>query len=172
MKKILITGPESSGKSFLAKALATHFNGRLVAEYAREYLSKRPTYKQEDLAFIASNQYNREHLAQSATANYVFCDTGIEVIKIWSHEKYQSVSPLIVDLYQKSNYDLVLLCKPNIPWEPDVLRENPTDRDRLFRIYHSELKAKYPEMVIIDAPINHRINQAIQFILDLDKGLG
>lgn len=164
MKKILITGPESSGKSFLAKELSKHLNGVLVTEYVRQYLDGKTNYNQKDLDCIAKGQFEAEQSGMIKGTDYLVCDTGIEVVKIWSSEKYGNVSSLVSDLYQKSEYDLVLLCKPNIPWVPDELRENPLDRDRLFKLYKEEMRIKYPKVALIDADFGKRLPQALQLL--------
>jgi nicotinamide riboside kinase len=72
----------------------------------------------------------------------VVADTDLTVIKIWAEDKFKNV-PLILELaWEAQQYDHYLLCKPDIPWEADPLRENPKDRDRLFGMYENYLKAK------------------------------
>ena len=165
MKKILITGPESSGKSTLAKKLAIHFNGGFVAEFAREYLKNKEIYTESDLLQIAKGQYDLEKNIGSKHVDFLFCDTGIEVIKIWSQEKYGSVDPEIEKLLKLANYDLVLLCEPNIPWEYDKLRENPLDRKRLFNVYSDFFLAEERTFNVINAPIESRFQQAENYVV-------
>ncbi|UTW67181.1 ATP-binding protein [bacterium SCSIO 12643] len=163
MYKILITGPESSGKSFLAKALAEYYDGGIVEEYARIYLSNKSDYYKDDLLNIAKGQFKLEKEVYQGQLGYVFSDTGVEVIKIWSQEKYNEVDPEIRSLEKRQIYDLILLCKPNIPWVYDELRENKTDRDRLFELYKNDLKDK-KNVLEINETLEKRLDQAIQFI--------
>lgn len=168
MNKILITGPESSGKSYLAKALAKHFNGRLINEYARTFLENKPEYQQQDLLTIAIGQFNSERAMYKKSGNYLFSDTGLEVIRIWSLEKYGNVDQKILDLEEQQNYDLILLCKPNIPWEYDELRENESDRDRLYEHYVSTL-AHRNNVVEINENLEQRLGQAISYVEGLSS---
>ena len=161
MFKILITGPESSGKSVLSKELASFYNGGLVVESARAYLKEKVGYQESDLLKIAQLQkQNEKALISTGKYSLVFCDTGVEVIKIWSQEKYGRVDAVINKLNQLESYDLVLLCKPNIPWEKDPLREHPNDRMRLFEIYLNELKQAKASFFVIDETIHRRVEQA------------
>lgn len=169
MFKVLITGPESSGKSFLSKALANHFNGIMVPEFSRQYLESRSSYDESNLLEIAKGQYELEEKGVGQNPDYLFCDTGQEVIMIWSSYKFQNIHPLINEMHSKSCYDLILLCKPNIAWEPDVLRENPNDRNRLFELYEGLLKPSIKKVRVIDAVEGERVQQAIDFIVSANQ---
>ena len=110
VKKIAITGPESTGKSTLARKLADHYKTVWVPEYARTYIDKlkRP-YEQHDLAEIAKGQiFYEKDLIQKAS-EYLFCDTELTVIKIWSEYKYGNIEPFLISEHNKSSYDLYLL---------------------------------------------------------------
>lgn len=133
MIKICITGPESSGKTSLATQLAEHFGATLVPEFARHYLETRgPTYTESDLVNIAQGQKRAE---DTAAGELIICDTGLEVIQIWSEWKYGRCDSWIRNQVTQADYDLYLLCKPDIPWQDDPLRENPNDREELFELY-------------------------------------
>ena len=138
--KILITGPESSGKTTLAKKLAQKYNYKYIPEYARLYLEKQGAnykYTKTDLLKIAQGQYDS---IQSLKSNFI-ADTFLLNIKVWSEYKYGTCNPWIVDHILKIQFDKVLLLKPNTPWVSDLLRETPYDRDRLFDIFRKELEA-------------------------------
>lgn len=141
VRRIAIVGPECTGKTDLARFLADHFKTVWVPEFAREYLENlgRP-YEQADLIKIARGQVQRENaIAQHAT-RFVFCDTTLLVIKIWSEFKYNACDPEILHLMQQQNYDLHLLTDIDLPWEDDPLREHPHKRQELFDLYKAELK--------------------------------
>lgn len=141
MKKILFTGPESTGKSLLAEQMATRHGGDWVPEYARHYLENlgRP-YRQSDLLRIAQGQLRWEDERAARSPRWLFCDTGLLVIKVWSEYKYGSCDPWIVEQLQQRQYDLWVLCGIDIPWAPDPLREHPEEREALYGIYLRELK--------------------------------
>ena len=164
MIKVLITGPESSGKSYLTEQLSHYFKAPMVNEFARDYLKEKNGYAQTDLTRIAIGQMNLEKEGEKETPEFLFCDTGIEVVMIWSLEKFHSVDEQIELLAKESDYDLVLLCKPNIPWKEDPLRENPNDRDRLFDLYVEYFSNTNYHVRIIDAPKENRIWHAIEYV--------
>lgn len=151
MKKIVFTGPESSGKTTIARRLAMDFNAPLVPEYARTYLDhlKRP-YKKSDLWEIAQGQLLREKEAAVTKAHYLVCDTDLLTIIIWSQEKYGSVDPRISKAFVQQKTDLYFLLRPTLPWTYDPQRENPDDRHRLFQIYRNKLRQYQQPYLEID----------------------
>ncbi|PPK86253.1 nicotinamide riboside kinase [Neolewinella xylanilytica] len=159
--KVLITGPESSGKSSLSRSLAWCLDGIFVAEQAREYLHGLDReYTFPDLAAIWSAQLNTETQAERSGASTLICDTGPEVIYIWSLVKFGRVAPAVEDAMRSRCYDLTLLCTPDLPWEADALREAPDANDRwaLFERYRTLL----PHAIIIRG--DDRIRQALQAV--------
>tara|TARA_B110000211_G_C13880032_1_gene464726 strand:- start:30 stop:527 length:498 start_codon:yes stop_codon:yes gene_type:complete len=136
MPKIIVTGPESSGKTTLCKALSKHLNLPFSKEYAREYLDAlNRDYNQDDLLKIAKGQLESE-------LNFQLLDTDLITIKIWSDYKYENCDNCILDKIEKQKIEkrFYLLCKPDIPWQADKQRENPNDREAIFRIYKQELE--------------------------------
>lgn len=142
---ILVTGPESSGKSTLARNLAWALDGVYVAEAARDYLEERGgVYTEADLPAIWAKQEEAEDAARASSASFVVCDTGPEVIRIWAEVKYGQCPPNLITETKDRPYDLVLLCLPDIPWTFDKLREAPNAevREALLGQYRSVLKTK------------------------------
>jgi nicotinamide riboside kinase len=135
MLKIIITGPESSGKTTLSQQLSTHFNIPFAKEFARTYIDALDRdYIMDDLLLIAKGQLESEFNSQ-------LLDSDLITIKIWSEYKYGSCDKWIFDQIeiQKTEKRFYLLCKPDIPWQADNQRENPNDREALFKIYKEEL---------------------------------
>ena len=143
MSKVIITGPESSGKTTLAAALAAHYGTPWVPEYARTYLDQldRP-YREADLLEIAQGQVRQEEAAARSKPNLLLCDTSLLVIKIWSDYRYGRCHPWIEAQLAQRPVRHYLLCRPDIPWQPDPQRENPHDRDKLFVLYQQALRTK------------------------------
>lgn len=165
MLKIAIVGPESSGKTTLCQALAAHFAAPWVPEFAREYLEAREgRYAQADLLSIAAGQCAGEDLAMQLGAPLVICDTDMITIRIWSEEKFGGCDARIVELAEHRHYDHWLLCRPDFPWEPDPLRENPHDRDRLFAVYQDMLERLGKPFTIIEGIRERRVGDAVAFI--------
>ncbi len=165
VKRIAITGPESTGKSELARQLAEHYNTVWVPEYAREYLKQRGgKYEKDDIVKIAQGQLKLENEMAAKANEYLFCDTDLFVTKIWSEFKYGDCDSWILEKVLSHRYDLHLLMDIDLEWKSDPLRENPAERQKLFDIYLEELaKYKYP-FFIIDGKGEDRVNAAIQVI--------
>ncbi len=165
MLRIAITGPESSGKTTLAKALAAHYGVPWVPEFAREYLEGlgRP-YVEEDLVRIAEGQREAEERSAEQKPSILICDTDLLVIRIWAREKFGRVDPRLEEMTSALPYQHALLCRPDIPWAPDPLRENPDDRERLFAVYQTELEASKRPYVIVHGNRQERLHHAVATI--------
>lgn len=163
--RIAIIGPESSGKSTLAAAIAQAAGGALVLEAARSYLPalNRP-YEQHDLITIARIQHDAEREAASAGQSLVVCDTDILTISIWSDERFGGVDDKLLELMRGTRYDRTFLCKPDMPWEPDPLRENPHDRDRLFDVYRDWLQREQRPYEVVIGPPEERLRRVLESI--------
>ena len=168
LKRISITGPESTGKSVLAGQLAGYFHEPFVPEYAREYLQNKGTeYTLEDVLNIARGQLALENQTAEKADKLLFCDTDILVTKIWCSVRFGKVPGWIEEQFLKHKYDLYLLCFPDLPWEPDPLRQNPGDRDKLFELYEKELKQSGMNYRIVSGQGNERLEKAVTFVQEI-----
>jgi NadR type nicotinamide-nucleotide adenylyltransferase len=165
LKKIVITGPESTGKSTLAAELARHYNTHFTEEQARSYLNQlgRP-YEYEDLEIIGARQIEVEDQYVNSNGELLFCDTDLLTIKIWSEFRYGKVSSKVLKWINNRDYHLYLLCKPDIPWEPDPLRENPDQRALLFDKHIDELIHYQKDFELIEGNGADRLELAILHI--------
>ena len=160
--KIAIVGSESTGKSQLAEELALHFKTLWVKEYAREYLENlQRSYTYDDLSIIAKKQIELEDELRKNKNNFLFFDTNLIVIKVWSDFKFGKTEPWIIEEIEKRKYDLHLLCDIDLVWEDDPLREHPHEREKLFAIYKSELENFRIEYKIISGNGTERLKNAI-----------
>lgn len=166
MIKIGITGPESTGKSTLAHQLANHFDAVLEKEYARAFLEEKKGYNQSDLDIIAKKQWHLMH-EEHENQSLMIIDTEMTVMKIWSQFKYNSVSPLIDELYAKQDLDHYFLCDIDLPWQEDPLREHPNHRKELFSMYYEELKKYDRPFSLISGSETDRKQKAIDIIRSL-----
>jgi NadR type nicotinamide-nucleotide adenylyltransferase len=165
MLRIAIVGPESSGKTTLCEALAQHYQCAYTKEYARGYLEDHgPGYTEDDLIHIARGQLLVEGQAQELAVKHggdlMICDTDMITIRIWSKEKFGRCHQLIAELADTVQYDLWLLCEPDFPWEPDPLREDPHDRERLFTVYKAALDHRKGKYVMIRGDRAARLHTA------------
>jgi NadR type nicotinamide-nucleotide adenylyltransferase len=167
LKRIAITGPESTGKSWLAEKLAIHFKTAWVPECSREYLNNlgRP-YRFEDIAEIAHGQLLLEDQVSLKAHRLLFCDTDMLVTKVWSEFKYGKCDPWILEQLKIHRYDLYLLCDIDLPWEEDPLREHPNKRKELFNIYYRNLLNMKVDYVIISGAGDKRLERAIKAVED------
>jgi nicotinamide riboside kinase len=143
MIRIAITGPECCGKSTLCNWLSERiFDARVVKEYAREYLQKKGkdyVYSQEDVLLIARKTAELLAKAFKSNSDALIVDTDFYVLDIWWRERYGQSNEEIAMMKETYDFDLYLVCQPDLPWQEDPLRENEADRDRLFALYMEDL---------------------------------
>ncbi len=165
--KIAITGPESTGKTTLARQLATHYDTLWVPEYARYYLTllERP-YTVADVIHIAEGQLYWENELIKLNPPLLFCDTDLLVIKIWLKFKYSIENEWLEMQLKNKRYDVHLLCNIDLPWTADPLREHPDPHDRkiLYDWYKKELTALGTPFFEIVGNEKARLIQSIQII--------
>jgi NadR type nicotinamide-nucleotide adenylyltransferase len=167
--KIAITGPESSGKTYTTEYLARAFDGWMVPEYGRAYLEQlNREYTYDDVVNIAKGQLDlEEKITEDAIkedAGIVFFDTELINTKIWCDEVFKKHEDFIVEGIKNADYDHYLLMRPDIDWEPDPLRENRHDRDRLFELYLELLHAHNKSFTIIQGDIQQRLHSAVNVV--------
>jgi len=162
IKRVSITGPESTGKTDLARQLANHYQTLWVPEVARDYLSHldKP-YALEDISRIAKKQLEIENNIASTADRLLFCDTDLLVTKVWSNWKYGKCDPWIDQAVRDHRYDLYLLCNIDLSWEQDPLREHPDKREELFNQYLIELHQLKVNYKIISGLGDTRLKHAI-----------
>lgn len=141
IKKVVIIGPESTGKSTLSSLLAKYYETSWVKEYAREFIHRleRP-YEERDLLDIAKGQMQSEDRELKIANRLLICDTDLIVIKVWSEHKFGACYPEILDWIAKRKYDLYLLTNTDVPWKADPQREHPNLREFFMDIYREEIK--------------------------------
>ena len=170
IKRIAITGPESTGKTWLAENLARHFHTVFVPEFARMHLSviQRP-YTYDDILIIAKQQFHNNQQVLPGADAVLFLDTELIVTKIWCEVKYGRCHPWIIDHIGKQHFDIYLVPDIDIPWEPDPQREHPHMRDYLMQLYLKELETRRFPYRIIGGEKEERLKNAIKALESLDK---
>jgi NadR type nicotinamide-nucleotide adenylyltransferase len=142
MFRVGIIGPESTGKSTLATYLAERYDAGLVSEYAREYMeSLAPSYAYtyDDVVAIAQQQV--QQMAAQDEHEVVFYDTELIITKVWFLHKFGRCPDFLLKAIEQYPMDVYLLCYPDMPWQPDPVRENPMIREYLFDWYEKEIQA-------------------------------
>lgn len=162
--KIVLTGPECSGKTTLATQLAEHYGVSIAPEPARGHLQPEQVYQPSDLLQLAAAQC---HLEINVRAELQILDTDLQNIYLWWQEKFGPAPTTLQRCYAKysSQRDRIyLLCRPDIPWEFDPLRENPRDRDRLYQLYLDDLTARGLAYGVIEGQGARRLDCALDFL--------
>ena len=188
LKKIVIIGPESTGKSTLCKQLADHYKTLWVPEFAREYLEKHGTdYTYEDLLTIAKAQValEEEYILKignwkseirnqkpgiknrkSEIGNHplLFIDTDMYVMKVWCEFAFNKCSNWILNQIATSKYDMYLLCSVDLPWIKDELREYPDleTRKKLYYYYKDIMINQSSPWIDISGDYERRLQKAIK----------
>ncbi len=162
---IVFTGPESTAKSAVSKQVADELGAMWVPEYAREYISalNRP-YTSEDVETIARHQIEQYQQALCSNNQIIVFDTFLVITKGWFEIVYRQVPDWFLSFYNEVEIDLHLLCKPDIEWKADEVRENGHRRQELFNYYKNELETKHFNYQILEGAGEIRINTAINYI--------
>ena len=176
VKKVVIIGPESTGKSSLCEQLAAHYNTIWVKEYAREYLVKNGTeYSFDNLLDIAKGQIAGEELASEklSTINHqptnLFIDTDMYVMKVWCEFVFKKCHHWILNRIVERKYDLYLFCNIDLPWVADELREYPDleNRQKLYHYYKDILVNQNVRWVDITGNYEERLAKAVKAVNEL-----
>lgn len=167
--RVVITGPECTGKSTLSAELARYYNTVFIPEYAREYVEKltRP-YTYEDVVHIADTQIRQEAEYEKKANRLLFYDTYLIITKVWFDIVYKKRPQWIDEKLSKNHIDLYLLCNTDIPWIPDSVRENGGEmREKLLEIYRKELDYYGCRYIMISGKGYERFRHAMEAVESL-----
>lgn len=159
--KLALVGPECSGKTTLAMAMAELWNEPFVEEYSREYLDQLGrNYNQDDLLEIAKGQLEKEYLVAEKASHFLICDTNTLVVKIWAEVRFGRAQNWIERQFLEKPYQLYILCgHEGIDWEYDDLRENPDDRAALYDAYKKALVRAGKRFIEIEGTVEERLER-------------
>ena len=168
MRKIVIIGPESTGKSTLCSQLAQHFKTCWCPEFAREYLKETGgKYSFHDLLNIAHGQLELEDTMLTQAKNgFYFIDTDMYVMKVWCEVVFETCHTWILKQIALRKYDLFFLCDVDLPWVRDDLREYPVleFRKKLFKMYRDLMITQKTKWAEISGTHAQRLQTAISII--------
>jgi len=176
LNKIVVIGPESTGKSTLCEQLSVHYGTAWCREYAREYLLKNGMdYTFDDLLTIAKGQLQLEDEAtrqeygntmpsgkKTSDQPLLFIDTDMYVMKVWCEFVFDKCHRWILDQIVERKYDQYLLCNTDLPWVKDELREYPDleSRQKLYTIYKDIMINQSVPWVDISGSYEQRFEKA------------
>tara|TARA_B100000768_G_scaffold44858_1_gene43666 strand:+ start:1717 stop:2349 length:633 start_codon:yes stop_codon:yes gene_type:complete len=171
--KVVLFGPESTGKTTLSRQLARHYNTVWAPEFAREYLQKkwnneRKTCEKEDLIPIAIGQMKIENKLAKKADKILICDTDLLETKVYSEEYYDGfVDKELEKAARKNSYDLYLLTYTDTPWEKDDLRDRPELRMEMFTAFENALKKHNKNYILLKGDKETRLKNAVEAIDEL-----
>lgn len=159
--RVVLYGPESTGKTMLSQQLAEHFGCLWVPEFARGYLETKRAYydpygrkadeicQPQDIPPIVIGQIASEDAFLEQTKNLLVCDTNPLMTYVYNKYYFHQDDQWITDVVTQRQYDLYLLTNIDIPWVADSLRDRPDQREELYALFKSELdKRKFPYTVV------------------------
>lgn len=163
VRRICLAGPESCGKSTLARRLAQHFGTRWVPEYAATLLHQQAgQIAAADMHTIARGQLAAEAALARQARRLLFCDTDLLTSVLWSHELFGACTPWLAEQARLQRYDLTLLCAPDVPWVDDLHRLRPGTREAFFQRCRAQLEAHQRPYVVVSGSWDERLQTAIQ----------
>lgn len=168
--KVVLFGPESTGKTTLSRQLARHYKTVWAPEYAREYLqnkwnNERKTCENSDLVPIARGQMQLENSLAKKADKVLICDTDLLETKVYSQEYYGGfVDPILDKAAKQNTYDLYFLTYIDTPWEEDDLRDRPEQRLEMFEAFEKALKTHNRPYILLKGDKETRLKRAIEAI--------
>lgn len=168
--KIVLFGPESTGKTTLSIQLAKHYNTVWVQEYARPYLQKvwnqeRRTCQQKDILPIAFGQIALENRLAKRADKVLVCDTDLLETKVYSSAYYGGfVDPILEKAATENTYNLYLLTYIDTPWEADDLRDRPEQRLEMFEAFQKALDQHHRPYLLLKGDKESRLKKAVEAI--------
>jgi nicotinamide riboside kinase len=168
-KIIVVTGPESTGKTTLCQQLACHFSQPWQPEYARQYIQNLGhPYTPQHVNHIARTQVKQMQEAQNSATPLFFFDTYLEITQVWYEVVYGRCPKFVHKHMAVAPIALYLLCTPDLPWHPDPVRENGGPmRHSLYQRYQQLLTATRFNTQIISGNGLSRTTAAIDAVMQV-----
>jgi NadR type nicotinamide-nucleotide adenylyltransferase len=167
LKRVCIFGPESSGKTTLCQALATHYHTTWVPEYARLLIESQNKIQESDMLMIAQGQVALEHTVIPLANKILFCDTDPLLTTLWSQWLYGRCSEQIYNVAMQQSYDLYLLTKPDLVWEADSVRYLPGQSEAFYHQCIELLTKMNKRFALVSGVGPERMDSAISHVQGL-----
>jgi len=165
IKRIALLGPESSGKTTLARQLAEHYGTVWVPEYLRTWCDQHQRLpRAEDVSEIAQGQCEQEEAIAAQANQFLFCDTCLIASEVYARHYFNTCPTWIVEHNQTHRYEHILLMSPDIEWEPDPQREGDATRPYFLKRFQDYLKESGQAFSIIRGQGSARFDAALRAI--------
>jgi NadR type nicotinamide-nucleotide adenylyltransferase len=168
VKRVCLFGPESTGKSTLARDLAAHFRTVHVPEFARGWLDPQGGIcTTEDIPIIARGQAAAEDALARRANRVLVCDTDLGLTTVWSDVLFDHCPPWIERAAAERRYDLTLLLDIDVPWVDDAQRFLPHHRREFFNRCRSFLELHHRPYILVKGDWQQRFEIARRAIEQL-----
>ncbi|MGH1388500.1 AAA family ATPase [Kordia sp.] len=165
--KIVVFGPESTGKTTLAKQLAAYYNAAFVPEYARLYAEEKQQKGEvltaEDVIPIAKGQLRLE--CKAAESSILICDTDILETVTYARIYYPEFKSKTLEKYvEKSTANFYFLTYIDTPWKADGIRDLPHKREEAFLEFQQTLQTYNQPYQLLKGAMEIRFQKAVETI--------
>ena len=171
MKRVVVTGSESTGKTELARKLAKHFGAELVPEFVREFAEARNgVITFADHGPIARGQIELEDSHADAArreGRIVIQDTDLLSTVVYCEHYFGGCPEWIVQTARERRPDLYLLCEIDVPWVADPVRDRGHMREEMQALFRAAVASSGAPVAVVEGTWSDRWSTAVARVAEL-----